>query len=345
MIAVLAAFICMPQMDVYGEDVSQVPGDGGTTTVPADSAEKTFTIVAGEHIKSVGIIDPETGKEMVDSQTGKPITTLKFVEAAEVNIKAVADDGYHFLKYDVNGTAPQMDITKAEQKIVVQDTVTLTAQAEANTYKIRYESNGGSGKMTDQSMTYDVWKSLKANAFTRAHYDFKGWNTKANGKGKAYRNKQKVKNLAAEQDDIVTLYAQWKKKPSYTISYSLNGGTLNSKTGTVKYSYETGTKITLPKPVRKGYTFDYWRGSKYKAGDKYTVKSDHTFTAVWKTDSNNNSNKKNSNNNSNNNNSNRKDKSAKTDDPHNQTIPILLMLISAAIMALALVGRKKSAKK
>jgi uncharacterized repeat protein (TIGR02543 family) len=41
--------------------------------------------------------------------------------------------------------------------------------------------------------------------------------------------------------------------------------------------------ITLPAPVRDGYTFDYWEGSRYNAGDKYTVTGDHTFTAVWKT--------------------------------------------------------------
>ena len=50
-------------------------------------------------------------------------------------------------------------------------------------------------------------------------------------------------------------------------------------------NYENGTVITLPAPVRDGYTFDYWEGSRYNAGDKYTVNGDHTFKAVWKTGS------------------------------------------------------------
>ena len=69
----------------------------------------------------------------------------------------------------------------------------------------------------------------------------------------------------------------------YTITYDLSGGTLDGQTGTVTKKVDAGTVITLPAPVRDGYTFDYWEGSKYNAGDKYTVTADHTFKAVWKT--------------------------------------------------------------
>lgn len=46
---------------------------------------------------------------------------------------------------------------------------------------------------------------------------------------------------------------------------------------------DAGEVITLPAPTRDRYTFDYWEGSRYNAGDKYTVTADHTFKAVWKT--------------------------------------------------------------
>ena len=68
----------------------------------------------------------------------------------------------------------------------------------------------------------------------------------------------------------------------YTITYELNGGKLDGQTGTVSVKYDKGTVITLPKPTRKGYTFDHWEGSAYNAGDNYTVTEDHTFKAVWK---------------------------------------------------------------
>ena len=69
----------------------------------------------------------------------------------------------------------------------------------------------------------------------------------------------------------------------YTITYDLSGGTLDGQTGIVTKKVDAGAVITLPAPVRDGYTFDYWEGSRYNAGDKYTVTGDHTFTAVWKT--------------------------------------------------------------
>ena len=43
-----------------------------------------------------------------------------------------------------------------------------------------------------------------------------------------------------------------------------------------------GDIITILKaPKREGYSFQYWKGSKYNPGDKYEVVGSHTFTAIW----------------------------------------------------------------
>ena len=67
-----------------------------------------------------------------------------------------------------------------------------------------------------------------------------------------------------------------------TITLDLNGGTLNGKTGTIKYVLNHYDMLTLPQPVREGYTFDYWEGSRYNAGDLYFITEDHVFKAIWK---------------------------------------------------------------
>ena len=103
--------------------------------------------------------------------------------------------------------------------------------------------------------------------------------------------------------DDTTVYAKWKEDPSsaddpsapsdpsdtgitkFTITYDLNGGTLDGKTGIVTVQAKEGSTITLPSPVREGYTFDYWKGSRYEAGASYKVEGDHTFTAQWKKNS------------------------------------------------------------
>lgn len=66
-----------------------------------------------------------------------------------------------------------------------------------------------------------------------------------------------------------------------TLAFDLGGGTIDGKTSLV-IEASVGDVITIPEaPVRDGYTFQYWQGSKYYPGDKYTVEGDHTFTAVW----------------------------------------------------------------
>ena len=68
----------------------------------------------------------------------------------------------------------------------------------------------------------------------------------------------------------------------YTITYDLNGGTLDGKTGTITEQYEEGEEITIKDaPTRSGYTFRYWEGSEYHPGDPYTVTEDHTLKALW----------------------------------------------------------------
>ncbi|MDO4851687.1 MAG: InlB B-repeat-containing protein, partial [Actinomycetota bacterium] len=72
-------------------------------------------------------------------------------------------------------------------------------------------------------------------------------------------------------------------KTTFTITYDPNGGNWNGSTDNIVETYPYGTEITIHEaPTRDGYTFDYWKGSKYQPGDKYTVTEDHTFVAQWK---------------------------------------------------------------
>ena len=139
---------------------------------------------------------------------------------------------------------------------------------------VKFDSAGGS---TVPSQTIAVnGKATKPADPTKDGYTFDGW----------YLGSTAFDFSTAVNEDI-TLVAHWKKNSTptgqSTITYDLNGGTLNGETGKVAVKVNNGTEITLPAPTRDGYTFDYWQGSKYNAGDQYTVNGDHTFKAVWKT--------------------------------------------------------------
>ena len=119
-------------------------------------------------------------------------------------------------------------------------------------------------------------------------------------------------------------------KAKYTITLDLNGGELNGVTGIITEEYYEGTVITLPKPSRKGYKFNYWKGSKYKAGDKYTVKENHTLVAQW--------NKKSGASDSD---SDKSGKGTRTGDDTPLLLYVMLLITSGAILALLALLRRR----
>ena len=135
---------------------------------------------------------------------------------------------------------------------------------------VTFDSAGGS-PVESQTITAGGNATKPADP-TRSGYTFDGW----------YNGNTAFDFTSAIEEDI-TLTAHWKQVTQSTITYDLNGGTWDGKTGIVTQTVDNGTVITLPAPTRDGYTFDYWEGSRYNAGDQYTVNGDHTFKAVWKT--------------------------------------------------------------
>ncbi len=203
--------------------------------------------------------------------------------AFELPLCSYYKPGYSF---DSWNTAPDgsgksfADGEALENEVAIGETLKLYAQWKPNKYTVTYDANSGSGTMDDQTFTYDQSGTLNPNKFVNPHYTFSGWNTRADGSGDMYQDTAKVKNLTIYPGDTVTLYAQWTKE-KHTIKFDLNGGTLDGQTGIIEKTYNYGDKIVLAEPTRDGYTFDYWEGSHYNAGDTYTVTEDHTLTAQW----------------------------------------------------------------
>ena len=103
--------------------------------------------------------------------------------------------------------------SKIKTSTKVTDNVIYYARWTANKYKIKFNKNGGKGKMKTLSATYDKTVTLRANTFKRTGYKFAGWAKKKKGTV-AYKNKAKVKNLTAKNGKAVTLYAKWKRAKS-----------------------------------------------------------------------------------------------------------------------------------
>lgn len=162
--------------------------------------------------------------------------------------------------------------------------ITIYAKWEPIHFTICFQGNGAeSGVMPEMSkLEYDCLYTLKANKYKKTGYQFDGWNTKKNGKGDSYENKEDVQNLTAKDGGIVTLYAQWKRQ-GYKITYVLGGGE-NHDDNPDSYTFGSKT-IKLQKPKRTGYTFSGWyRDKQYKQPVNSIPKGSTgkvTFYAKW----------------------------------------------------------------
>ena len=157
-------------------------------------------------------------------------------------------------------------VGKAGASYTPTATKTLYARWTLNKYTLTYNSNGGSN-CSPISITKnynETWGTLCSP--TRTGYDFKEWNTKADGTGDVIKSNSKVTSN-------LTVYAQWTIK-SYTLTYNSNGGSNCSPTSiTKKYNETWGT---LCSPTRTGYDFKGWNTKKDGSGTPITASSKAT---------------------------------------------------------------------
>ena len=158
---------------------------------------------------------------------------------------------------------------------------TLYAHWEADNYIVVFNSSGGSGSMSDQTIKRDETTTLAANAFSSKGYTFAGWNTKADGTGTSYADKASVKNLAA--GGTITLYAQWTAN-KYTVKFNGNGADeLSTASKEVTYNSTYGE---LPNSIRAGYNFIGWYtqpegGVAITPDTKVAITDTQTLYAQW----------------------------------------------------------------
>ena len=91
--------------------------------------------------------------------------------------------------------------------------ITLYAQWSQDNYYVKFDANGGTGTMANETFQRDIAKALTSNAFTKANCTFVGWSrtkpaTNVRVPHKDYNNGQSVTNIAASGETI-TLYAVW----------------------------------------------------------------------------------------------------------------------------------------
>lgn len=142
-------------------------------------------------------------------------------------------------------------------------TTTLWAQWKADPAHLIYNSNSGSTSQTRRTDgVVDQTLTVIANPFTRTGYTFTGWNTQADGRGKAYTAGNGFRLVADAKSNPVNtsvLYAQWRIN-RVTLKFNPNGGT----GGYPDITVDAFTTVTIPadakepKVQRPGFRFTGW---------------------------------------------------------------------------------------
>ena len=151
-------------------------------------------------------------------------------------------------------------------------TNTLWATWAANHYTVGFNPGEGTGEAYTQGFTYDQAQKLMDNTFEPPELkSFAGWATNETGKA-VYANGAEVRNLTAEADATVNLYAVW-GDDSYAVDFDGNGATGGTMVPQVFKHGETDT-LTPNAYVRTGCGFANWTNA---SNDAYLDEA--SFTA------------------------------------------------------------------
>ena len=133
----------------------------------------------------------------------------------------------------------------------------LYAKWTANQYTVTLNKQNGTGGTDSVTATYDSAMPT-ATAPSRTCYNFGGYYDATGGSGTQYYTSSMGSARTWNKTSATTLYAYW-PLASYSISYTLNGGSVSSSNPT-SYTCDSSA-ITLNNPSKTGYTFNGWTGT------------------------------------------------------------------------------------
>lgn len=179
----------------------------------------------------------------------------------------IAQNGFTRPGYTFTGWARDRrtnpSIQPGSRYTLTPGTTTLWAQWQADPAHLIYNSNSGSTSQTRRTDgTVDQTVTVIANPFTRPGYTFTGWNTQADGSGRAYTAGNGFRLVADPKSNPVNtsvLYAQWRIN-RVTLKFNPNGGT----GGYPDITVDAFTTVTIPadakepKVQRPGFRFTGW---------------------------------------------------------------------------------------
>ncbi len=274
---------------------SEIDEEKYTETNTQMSSEVNGTEITNQTVSSISFLTENETTSTVRVQLTKgvsPVGIYSYVRAADVKVYAIVThdpaNGEYYLDiysqvcrvfdtvlFELSGDDQyNVNIESRDQL----DFEIPYAQIPEKFYTVKYDANGGTGKMLNSVHEVGVSSAVLPNAFTRTGYTFGGWKTTKNETSTLYLDSAAIRDIASAGETI-TLYAHWVKN-AYTVKYDANppsaasSSVLNMPQNKVcKYD----EPVTLgSKPSLTGWTFDGWYNA--KTGGKLVGKAGETTT-------------------------------------------------------------------
>ena len=272
-----------------------VQGDGYTLKESSHARAAVDSEVTPEVMKYKGFEEPKTEKVTI---SGDGQTTVKYYYKRKVHTVTFDADSGTFAaekgeddskivvtgRYGANITVPKAPARTGYQFLGWDEDVEMTIPDKDLTYKaqwlkmeytLQFKTGGGT---TIEPIKGNYGDKINAPENpTRKGYIFKNWS----------ENGKKVDNLPTTMPAESHIYTAIWERETYQITYDLNGGSMKSgEKNPTTYNVDT-TVFKLKNPVRAGYTFTGWSGTKITGvSDNVSVKQgstdNRTYKANWR---------------------------------------------------------------
>ena len=225
---------------------------------------------AGNDLYAIWKANPATIQYRNDwpNTTGStPDTTGNTGDTVTISQNSFDRPGYTFTGWSTSKRgAPSLQ--PGDKHTLEPRTTTVWAQWKADPAHLVYNSNIGTVGSETKTVDGVVDQTVKTitNPFDRPGYTFSGWNTQADGKGKAYATGADYVLTANDKStpkNTSVLYAQWKINGA-SLKFNPNGGIghVDDVTGDAFSTVTIPGDAKEPKITRPGYRFVGWSTEK-----------------------------------------------------------------------------------
>jgi uncharacterized repeat protein (TIGR02543 family) len=225
---------------------------------------------AGNDLYAIWKANPATIQYRNDwpNTTGStPGTTGNTGDTVTISQNSFDRPGYTFTGWSTSKRGDP-SLQPGDKHTLEPRTTTVWAQWKADPAHLVYNSNIGTVGSETKTVDGVVDQTVKTitNPFDRPGYTFSGWNTQADGKGKAYATGADYVLTANDKStpkNTSVLYAQWKINGA-SLKFNPNGGIghVDDVTGDAFSTVTIPGDAKEPKITRPGYRFVGWSTEK-----------------------------------------------------------------------------------